>query len=30
LIIELSDPRLYTEVYMQVGREGREEGGREG
>jgi len=30
LIIEQSDPRFFTEVYMQVGRKGGSEGGREG
>jgi len=30
LIIEQSDPKMYTEVYMQVGRKGGTEGRREG
>jgi len=30
VIIEQSDPRLFTEVYMQVERKGGREGGREG
>ena len=29
LIIEQADPRLYTELYMQVGGEGGREGGRD-
>ena len=29
LVIEQADPRLYTELYMQVGGEGGREGGRD-